>query len=91
MARPDNPTSVYLDSNTLIYAITKKPSYEPVAAVLRLAEASKIVVVISNFTYVGVFGEICRRQGDDRSPQSGLGLTGAGRVAAEPGHSCRRS
>lgn len=56
MARPDNPTSVYLDSNTLIYAITKKPGYEPVAAVLRLAEARKIEAVISDLSYIEVRG-----------------------------------
>ncbi|NBE80294.1 type II toxin-antitoxin system VapC family toxin [Micromonospora rubida] len=56
MARPDNPTSVYLDSDTLIYAITKKPGYEPVAAVLRLAEARKLQVVISDLSYIEVRG-----------------------------------
>ncbi|MEU4715517.1 type II toxin-antitoxin system VapC family toxin [Micromonospora purpureochromogenes] len=54
--RPENPSSVYLDSNTLIYAMTKRPGYEPVAEVLRLAEAKKLEVIISDLSYVEVRG-----------------------------------
>lgn len=54
--RPSEPTSVYLDSNTLIYAITKRPGHEPIAEVLRLAEARKLTVLISNLTYVEARG-----------------------------------
>ncbi|MGV9805560.1 type II toxin-antitoxin system VapC family toxin [Micromonospora chersina] len=56
MARPNNPSSVYLDSNTLIYAVTKQPGYEPVAEILRLADAGKLNVIISMLSYVEVRG-----------------------------------
>lgn len=56
MARPDCPSSVYLDSDTLIYAVTEKDGCEPVLAVLRLAEARKLEVVISDLSYVEVRG-----------------------------------
>ncbi|MEW2384504.1 type II toxin-antitoxin system VapC family toxin [Micromonospora sp. NPDC047707] len=56
MARPDNPSSVYLDSDTLIYAITEKDGCEPVLAILRLAEARKLEVVISDLSYVEARG-----------------------------------
>lgn len=56
MARPDCPSSVYLDSDTLIYAVNEKDGCEPVLAVLRLAEARKLEVVISDLSYVEVRG-----------------------------------
>lgn len=56
MARPENPSSVYLDSNALIYAIVKRPGHEPIAEVLRLAQADKLTVVISTLSYVDVRG-----------------------------------
>ncbi|MCM4077457.1 type II toxin-antitoxin system VapC family toxin [Paractinoplanes hotanensis] len=54
--RPSDPDSVYLESNALIYAVTKRPGYEPIAEVLRLAEERKLEVVISMLTYVEVRG-----------------------------------
>jgi predicted nucleic acid-binding protein len=54
--RPKSPASVYLESNTLIRTITKKPGYEPVAEVLRLADSGKLTVLISMLTYVEVRG-----------------------------------
>ncbi|MER7164481.1 type II toxin-antitoxin system VapC family toxin [Micromonospora sp. NPDC000207] len=66
MARPDNPASVYLDSNTLIKAIIKEPGWEPVAAVLRLAEANKLALMISNLTYVEARGW---RKGEPYPPE----------------------
>lgn len=54
--RPSRPNSVYFDSNALIYAITKKPGYEPVAECLRLAEAGRLRVVVSMLAYVEVRG-----------------------------------
>ncbi|MFU8849418.1 type II toxin-antitoxin system VapC family toxin [Micromonospora sp. SL1-18] len=47
---------MYLDSNALIYAIMKRPDGEPVLEVLRLAEAGKLTVAISTFSYVEVRG-----------------------------------
>ncbi len=54
--RPDSPASVYLDANALIYAVTKRPGYEPVAEILRLAQAGKIKALISTLAYVEVRG-----------------------------------
>ncbi len=54
MVRPDSPASVYLDANALIYAVTKRPGYEPVAEILRLAQAGKIKALISTLAYVEV-------------------------------------
>jgi predicted nucleic acid-binding protein len=50
--RPDSPSSVYLDSCALIYAVTKHAGHEPVAEVLRLAQHGKLTVVISTLSYV---------------------------------------
>lgn len=54
--RPENPSSVYLDTNALVYAITNKPKGKPVAEILRLAQAGKITVFISVLSYVEVRG-----------------------------------
>ncbi len=56
MTRPEHPSLVYLDSNALIYAITKKPAGEPVAELLRLADAGKLTVAISTLSFVEVRG-----------------------------------
>lgn len=54
--RPENPSSVYLDTNALVYAITNKPKGKPVDEILRLAEAGKLTVYISTLSYVEVRG-----------------------------------
>ena len=56
MARPDNPSSIYLDSNALICAMTKQAGYEPVAEVMHLADTGKLEVTISDLSYVEVRG-----------------------------------
>ncbi|MET8359349.1 type II toxin-antitoxin system VapC family toxin [Micromonospora sp. NPDC005171] len=56
MARPDYPSSIYLDSNTLIRALLNKSGAEPIAELLRLAQAGKIRIVISTLSYVEVRG-----------------------------------
>lgn len=47
MVRPDNPQSVYLDSNCLIYAITNQAASEPINEILLRAQTNKLSVVIS--------------------------------------------
>ena len=56
MVRPDNPRSVYLDSNCLIYAVTDRPGSEPIKEILHRAQANKLSVVISPISYVEVRG-----------------------------------
>ncbi|MBN1172480.1 MAG: type II toxin-antitoxin system VapC family toxin [Micromonosporaceae bacterium] len=56
MGRPDNPTSVYLDSNALILAVTARPGHEPVAEILRLADTGQLTVAISTLSLVEVRG-----------------------------------
>jgi predicted nucleic acid-binding protein len=56
VTRPNNPASVYLDSNTLIAVVKKEPGYEPVDALFRLAEAGRIDLYISALSYVEVRG-----------------------------------
>lgn len=56
MVRPEKPSSVYLDTNALVYAITDKPAGKPVAEILRLAQAGKITVYVSVLSYVEVRG-----------------------------------
>ncbi|HEY9414419.1 MAG TPA: PIN domain-containing protein [Pseudonocardia sp.] len=56
MTRPEHPSLVYLDTNALVYAISDKPAGEPVAELLRLAVAKKVIVAISTLSYVEVRG-----------------------------------
>lgn len=57
MARPDNPANVYLDANSLIIGAMKRPGYEPVEDLLRLAEAGRVTLSTSTFSYVEVRGQ----------------------------------
>lgn len=54
--RPDNPTSVYLDSNCLIYAITDGKGSETIKELLLRATTGKLSVVISMISYVEARG-----------------------------------
>lgn len=54
--RPDNPKLIYLDSNTIISVIKSEPGYEPVADILRLAKAGRLVIAISMVSFVEVRG-----------------------------------
>jgi hypothetical protein len=78
---------VYLESNTLIRVVTKKPGYEPVAELLRLADAGKLTVLISMLTYVEVRGWGKK----DPYPEATMRLLSRIRVAPVTKESARRS
>lgn len=54
--RPEKPSSIYLDSNCLVYVITNRPGSEDLAEILQRAERGVLTVVISTFSYVEVRG-----------------------------------
>lgn len=57
MARPNNPGTIYLDSNVLIGVIQNGQTNSPGAEVLRLAQSRSIEVYISTLSYVEVLGK----------------------------------
>lgn len=56
MARPENPSLIYLDSNTIISVVKAEAGHEPVAEILRLAEAGRLTIAVSAVSYVEVRG-----------------------------------
>ncbi|MEV4180163.1 type II toxin-antitoxin system VapC family toxin [Streptosporangium canum] len=56
MTPPDNPSSVYLDSNALISVLAGRDGHEPVAQALELARQDKLILYVSTFSYVEVRG-----------------------------------
>lgn len=56
MARPDNPSRVYLDSSAFIKEIKNEPGHEPITRVLELAQSGKIILVTSMILVVEARG-----------------------------------
>lgn len=56
MTPPNNPLSVYLDSNALIAVLQAEPTHELVVDVLDRARQGKLTVYISALSYVEVRG-----------------------------------
>lgn len=56
MTPPSDPSSVYLDSNALIYLMQGRPGYEDVAQTLTAARGGKLNLYISTLSYVEVRG-----------------------------------
>jgi predicted nucleic acid-binding protein len=56
VARPENPSLIYLDSNTIISVIKAEAGHEPVAEILRLADAGRLTIAISMVSFVEVRG-----------------------------------
>lgn len=52
MARPDDPSTVYLDSSAVISTIKGEPGHEPVARVLELAQKGALTLVTSTILLV---------------------------------------
>lgn len=52
MARPDRPSTVYLDSSAVISAIKGEPGHAPVARVLELARTGVLALVTSTILLV---------------------------------------
>jgi predicted nucleic acid-binding protein len=68
VARPDRPSTVYLDASAVISAIKGEPGHEPVARVLELAEAGALALVTSTILLVeargGGLGETADESGE---------------------------
>ncbi|RLK13337.1 putative nucleic acid-binding protein [Micromonospora sp. M71_S20] len=56
MGRPDTPSTVYLDSCAFLYVLNQTEGYEPVADLLRLADAGQVTVMTSPLILVEVRG-----------------------------------
>jgi predicted nucleic acid-binding protein len=63
VARPDNPSTVYLDSSAVISAVKRETGHEPVAKVLELAKARALTLVTSTILLVEA-----RSRGRDAAP-----------------------
>jgi len=80
VARPENPSSIYLDSNPLIIGALKREGYEPIAEILRLADAGAVSLYISSFSYVEVRGFGVKEPYDRDVDQLLLGLLDSSRL-----------